>query len=62
MDELRVEGGVKESFKEKLVRSRLKWARHAERTGEKKLGKRTDAQKMEGKLCEEDQECNGRMR
>ena len=33
MDELRVEVGVKESFKKKLVRSRLKWADQMERMG-----------------------------
>ena len=37
MDELRVEVGVKESFKKKLVRSRLKWSGQAERMGDEKL-------------------------
>ena len=34
MDELRVEVGVKDSFQNKLVRSRLKWAGHVERMGD----------------------------
>ena len=37
MDKLRVEVGVKESFKKKLVWSRLKWAGHVERMGDEKL-------------------------
>ena len=49
MDELRVEVGVKDSLKKKLVRSRLKWASQLERMGDEKLGKRSDAQKKEGK-------------
>ena len=52
MDELRVEVGVKESFKKKWVSSRLKWT--VERMGDKKIAKRADAQKMEGKGGEED--------
>ena len=36
-DELRVEVGVKESFKNKLMRNRLKWAGHVERMGDEKL-------------------------
>ena len=54
MDELRVEVGVKDSFKKKLVRSRLKWANHVERMGDEKLAKRSDAQKVEGKGGKED--------
>ena len=42
-DELRVEVGVKDNFKKKLVRSSLTWAGHAE-----KLAKRANAQKVEG--------------
>ena len=49
MDELRVDVGVKESYKEKLMRSRLKWARHVERMGDEELAERADAQKVEGK-------------
>ena len=49
MDELRVEVGVKESFKKKLVRSWLKWAGQVDRMGDEKLAKRADAQKVEGK-------------
>ena len=40
MDELRVEVGVKESFKKKLVR--LKWVRYVKRIGDEKLSKRAD--------------------
>ena len=49
MDELRVEVGVKESFKKKLARRRKKWAGHVERMGDGKLAKRADPQKVEGK-------------
>ena len=49
MDELRVDVGVKESYKEKLMRSRLKWARHVESMGDEELAERADAQKVEGK-------------
>ena len=35
--ELKVAVGVKESFKKKLVRSRLTWAGHVERMGDEKL-------------------------
>ena len=35
MDELRVEVGVKDSFKNNLVKTRLKWTGHVERMGEK---------------------------
>ena len=38
-----MEVGVKESFKKKLVRSRLKRAGHVERMGDEKLEKRADA-------------------
>ena len=37
MNELRVEVGVRDSFKKKLVRSRLRWAGHVERLGDEKL-------------------------
>ena len=51
----RVEFGVKESFKKKLVRSRLKWARHVERMRDGKMaesrcperGGKTEARKAE---------------
>ena len=39
-DELRVEVGGKESFKKKLVRSRLKWDGHVERMGVETLAGR----------------------
>ena len=61
MDELRVEIGVKESFKTKLVRSRLKWAGHVERMGDGKLAKESDAKKGEGKGGEEHRECDGKI-
>ena len=48
MDELRVEVGVKESFKKKLERSRLKWTVHVERIGDKNW-QRSDAHNVEGK-------------
>ena len=60
IDELTEEVGVKESFKKKLVRSRLKWAGHVERMGDEKLAKRADAQKVERKEGKEDRECDGR--
>ena len=50
MDELRVEVGVKESFKKNLVMSRLKWVGHVERMGDEKLAKGADTQKVEGKM------------
>ena len=59
VDELRVEVGVKDSFKKKLVRSRLTRAGHVERRGDEKLTKRTDAQKMDGEGGEEDRNCDG---
>ena len=34
MEELRVDVGVKESIKNQLVRSRLKWPEHVERMGD----------------------------
>lgn len=49
MNELRVEVGVIESLKKKLVRSRLKWAWHVERMGGERLAKKADAQRVEGK-------------
>ena len=39
---------MKESFKKKLLRSRLKWSVHVERMGDDKLAKRTDSQKVKG--------------
>ena len=39
MDELRVEVGVRETFKKKLVRGRVKWAGHVERMGDENLAK-----------------------
>ena len=39
IDELRVEVGMKESLKKKLVMSRLTWPVHVERLGDKKTGK-----------------------
>ena len=47
MNELRVEVGVKESFKKKLVRIRLKWASHVERMGYEKLTNNSEAEKVE---------------
>ena len=49
MDELRMEVGVKERFKTKLVRSRLRWVGHVKRMGDEKLAKESNAQKVEGK-------------
>ena len=49
MDELRVDVGVKEIFRKKLVSSRLKWARYVERMGDEKLARRADVQKVERK-------------
>ena len=45
MDELDVEVVVKESFKKKFVKNRLKWAG----MGDEQFVKRSDAQKVEGK-------------
>ena len=59
VDELRVEVGVKERFKKKLVRSSLTRAEHVERMGDEKLTRRTDAQKMDGDGGEEDRNCDG---
>ena len=47
-----MEVGMKEIVKKKLVRSRLKWAGQVERMGDDKLGKRSDAQKAVGEICE----------
>ena len=44
---MRVEVGVKESSKKKLVR--ITWVGHVEKIGDEKLAKRADAQKVEGK-------------
>ena len=40
---------MKEIFKKKLVRSRLKWAGHVERMGDETLAKRSDVQRVEEK-------------
>ena len=40
---------MKERFKKKLVRIRMKWARHVERIRDEKLAKRADAQKVKEK-------------
>ena len=37
---------MKESFKEKLTRSGLKWADHVERMGDDKLAKTANAQEV----------------
>ena len=58
MGELKVEVGVKDSFKKTLVRSRLKWAGHVERMGDEKLAKRLPESGR--KRNEEDREHNGR--
>ena len=50
---------MKDSFQENLVRSRLIWAGYVERMGNKKLAKRTDAQKVKGKGTEEDRIFDG---
>ena len=42
LDELRVEVGVKDSFKKKLVRNGLRWAGHVDRMGDEKLATRAD--------------------
>ena len=60
MDKLRMDIGAKDSFKKKLVRSRLKWAGHVERKGDEKLAKGADAQKVKGKEDKEGRECDGR--
>ena len=60
MDEVTVETGVKESFKKKLVWTRLIWAGHVERIGDEKFAKRGDAQNVEGKGGVEEGECDGR--
>ena len=58
IDELRVEVGVKECFKETLVRRRLKRVGHVETMGNEKLAKERNWKEKGG---EEDQECDGRM-
>ena len=45
---LEVHGGVKDSCEKKLMRNRLKWADHMASTGDEKVAKRSDAQKVEG--------------
>ena len=53
--------GVRESFKKKLVRIRLKWDGHVDRMGDEKLTKREQMpRKCGGKEGEEDRECDGR--
>ena len=54
IDELRVEVAVKERFKNKLVRNRLKWACQVEIMGDENLPKRADAQKLEGNCRKRD--------
>ena len=54
------ERGMKNSFKKKLVRSRLKWASYVEKMGDEKLAKRADTQKAEGKGGKEHQDCDGK--
>ena len=60
MEKLRVEVGVKESFKKKLVKSRLIWTGRVERMGDGKLAKRADAQKVDGKGGDESKHCDGK--
>ena len=57
-DELRVDVGMKDNFKETLARSSLTWAGYAERMGNAKLPKTADAHKVEGK---EDRKCDGEL-
>ena len=45
--ELREEVGVKESFRRKLVKRRLKWAGHVERMVGESLTKRVDSLRVE---------------
>ena len=49
MEELRKEVGVRESFTRKLVRSQIKWAGHVERMEGKRLTKRVDVLRVEGR-------------
>ena len=58
MCELRVEVGVKEDLKKKLVTSTLTWVGHVERMGDEKLAKRADAQKVEGKRRRKRRNCD----
>ena len=61
MGELRVEVGVKERFKKKLVRSRLKWVGHAERMIDEKLAKSAESgrkRKWREKGGDENGECD----
>ena len=58
MDELRVEVGVKECFKKKLVRCRLKWTKHVERMGGG-IGKETRCPES-GRKRRQGRECDGR--
>ena len=53
-DDMRERVGVKECFKKKLTRSKLKLAGHVEGMGNEKLANRADVQKVEGKGGEED--------
>ena len=62
MEELRVDVGVKESFKKKLVRSRLKWAGHVDRIEDEKLANRADAQEMVGKEAKKTENAMGGLR
>ena len=45
MEELRMEVGVKGSFKKTFMRSSQKWAGHVGRMGDENQAKRADAQK-----------------
>ena len=62
MEKLRVAVGEKERFKEIFVRRMLKWVDCVERMGDEKLATRSDGQKVEGKLREEEGECDGGLR
>ena len=53
-DGLRVETGGKERFKNKLVMSRLHWASHVERMGDKKLQRYHMPRKWREKGAKED--------
>ena len=57
MNEMRVEVGVKESSKKKLVRST--WAGHVAKPGYKKTGREQMPRKWRGNGGEEDRNCDG---
>ena len=54
MDKLRVEDEVKEHFKKKLVRSRLKWTGHVERMRDENWQRDETPRKWREKGVEED--------